>query len=41
MRMSLPFLALAPFGKGVRGEAIGQATSFGDPDTADLFTEMS
>jgi starvation-inducible DNA-binding protein len=32
--------ALAAFGQSVR-EAIGQATTFGDVDTADLFTEIS
>jgi len=32
--------ALAGFGESVR-EAIGQATAFGDADTADLFTEIS
>jgi starvation-inducible DNA-binding protein len=31
---------LAVFGQSVR-EAIGQATNFGDADTADLFTEIS
>lgn len=32
--------ALAAFGTSVRG-AIGEATAFGDVDTADLFTEVS
>ena len=32
--------ALAAFGQAVR-EAVGQATDFGDVDTADLFTEIS
>jgi starvation-inducible DNA-binding protein len=32
--------ALAAFGQSVR-EAIDQATTFGDVDTADLFTEIS
>jgi len=31
---------LAPFGQSIR-EAIGQATSFGGANTADLFTEIS
>ena len=31
---------LAAFGQSTR-EAIGQATSFGDANTADLFTEIS
>jgi starvation-inducible DNA-binding protein len=33
-------VALAAFGQSVR-EAIGSATTFGDVDTADLFTEVS
>src|ERR1019366_6334992 len=32
--------SLAAFGQSLR-EAIGQATTFGDADTADLFTEVS